>query len=59
MPTPSHPSTAAADHLARMHQAVDAVLQSAGFPPDAFRARQTPPSHANARPTLPNPANTC
>jgi DNA-binding CsgD family transcriptional regulator len=47
------PRPVAPDRLARLHHAVDQVLQSVGFPPGAFDARQTPPDNAKARQTTP------
>src|SRR5438067_1537600 len=58
MTQPHQPS--ARDRLARMHQAVDQVLQSVGLTPDPLHAlvaaRQTTPNNAKARQTTPKRA---
>jgi len=55
MVEPSQPT--ARDRLARMHHAVDEVLQSIGFPAGAFDAARSAPNHAKARQTLPSSPN--
>jgi DNA-binding CsgD family transcriptional regulator len=48
----------APDHLARMHRAVDEVLQSVGFPPGALDQRQSAPNKARlTTPPSPNLQN--
>ena len=55
MTQPSRPI--AGDRLARMHHAVDEVLQSIGFPPGAFEAVRSAPKHAKARQITPSSQN--